>query len=1329
MDNNEANAPQPIKHTHSFKKWVLGTLMLLLLALTGGLYWLVFKPSGLNWLLAAATRVTEGALTYSGVTGSLNSFNARSIAFRDDKLFLRVEDLTFRWQPQSLLTGSLTIGILNARSIELHRASTEETGEESLGMPESLQLPVKIAIDLLGIQSLKMFTLGNGDPDIILTNLALRLESDGKLHYLRTFSLEHEFGKIAGNLLIGATPPFELASRLVFHGWAVASSQDRSLSFAALRLEGNLAEIDAALAVKDGKLDGQGRLGLRPFDEMPLSGLTFRLTGLNPNLFSSDLPKASLSLRTHLEKAQTDALQGRFLVDNASAHPWDKNGLPLSEISAQLSLTNELIQLDDLLIRFSPRDKAKGMLTGKLAWQISTQSGSADIQVHQLNPARLDTSLRSANLSGKLSFTGDQHSQQGQITLHDKAQRLSLETAFSHSAAAITVDKLKLAHGESSLSGHGSLHLDNSQPFTFEGLLKQFDVSAFIEAPRSDLNARLKLAGQLFPQPVAMMDFSIQPSHFANQPITGQGKLALDYPQRIQSDTRLRLGDNQLELKGRLGQANDRLHLSVTAPQLTQLGADLQGNLDARITLSGTFDRLGVAFEASSNHLNYRDEHRISHLKAQGSLQGTAIGLDLQTGSYRMGTETYLQNLSLTLTGTQAQHRLSLKSDIDQATQASFQASGGLITAANDKRPFQWRGTIEKLALTGTLPLELTTQPTLQISPEQVMLGHARIRVANGQVDVHDMHWTPKRWSTQGVLASITLPLNGTPTGDSEPLRLGGNWQLSAAGPQLTGQIRIQRERGDLALPLATPFALGLQTLALNLLAEGNTLSGQLHISGKHLGETHAQVKVSLQPTDTAWRIDNNAALGGNLRFDLPDLAWIGPALDSNLRSGGQLAARVALSGTIEQPELLGNLFGEALTFTLLDEGIHLEEGKLAIRLDQDMLHVDTLTFNAPHEKRSKDRLLRNLKLARQSGELTVRGSLNFRTQQSALTIETDHLPLIQQPDRWIIVSGKGLIDLNDRALDIKGNIVADVGFLKQPEKGIPELPDDVIIIGQEKSEPKPPAYQVNLDATLNLGEQFFLRASGLDARLAGQLRLRSRPEQTLSAVGSIATQDARFDAYGQQMLVRRGIVNFDGPLDNPGLNILAVRSTLPPGVQNEFSRMIDHQPHRDPALTALGKRSTGSQVEAGVEVTGTVRQPKITLVSRPEVPDSEKLSWIVLGRAPEAGGLDSALLLSAARAILGGQSDESAIDNISRGLGFDEFSIRQREGDNSPANQVGVIGKRLSSRAYLSYERGLTTARTGIARLTYTLFPNVTIVTGAGEDSSVDLFYNILFD
>lgn len=1326
---DERSAPQSSTKSvrpsaYRFGRWLGGILVTLLLVVTGSLYWLTFTSNGLHWLLTTASRATDGALMFSGVSGSLqHAFHAQTIAFKNDELDARIENLVFRWQPQRLLTGNLLIEVLTMQSVEVHSAPSKD--EKPVEQPETLSLPVGVVIEKLGIRSLKTYTLGKEQPDLEVSDLALRLDSDGKRHRLQTLALELEQGKIAGTLEIAPDPPFNLSSQLVFYAWPkAAANTDNQFSHVVLQLKGNLQQLKAQLVMLDGKLAGKGSFTVRPFDKLPLLDADLRFTGVNPHVFSSELPQADLSFSSQLQRKQTEQLSGQIVVSNTQTRPWDQGGIPLKDARMQLMFTGDTVHLDDIVLRLSEREVSPGSLTGKINWQINTKTGQADIQVRQLNPAALKSDLRPANLSGNLSFTGDQDVQQGVIRLRDEALQLNMDVALEHTSSSIAIKKLDLVRGDSSLSGHGTLQLDESQPFTFEGLLKQFDVSAFADVPPSNLNAKFNLEGQLTPQPAASMDFRIDHSHFANQPVAGQGTLVLLQSKRVKSDARLQMGDNQLEIKGALGNPQDHLSVVVAAPQLTQIGFGLQGDMHSRIELSGLLDRPDIAFEVNSNRFNFSNVHQLAQLKAKGSLRGTAIQLDLQTGAYQKDSETLLQQLAIELAGTQSAHQLSISSRINPTTEAQFQAQGGLMMQPGDKQHFQWDGVIDKLTLTGSVPLDLVTRPNIRIGPEIVTLGHTRIKVATGEVNIRDTRWTPKSWFAQGDFSGIALHADGLQMEHATPLKLGGNWQF-AADRQLTAHLAIQREKGDFVLPGETPFALGLQTLMVNLQAENNNLNGQLTVRGKHIGETTAQVSIPLQSSGAAWEIRKDAPLQGDVHVNLPDLAWIGAVMSDDLRSEGRLTARARLAGTLENPELQGKIAGDALAVALLDQGLELKEGVLAVDFNQDKVLLETLDFTAPLEKPSKDRLLKGLELVQKSGHVRAHGSVDLHSQQSNLTIELDHLPVTQQEDRWIVVSGNSLLDFKDSILNITGKIVTDVGFIKQPEGGMPGLADDVVVMDKTGTEPKPQTQKMNLDMTLDLGERFFLRASGLEGRLAGQLHLHSEPDQLLSAVGTITTRDTRFDAYGQRLQVRRGIVNFDGPLDNPGLNILAVRTNQPMSTNTDSSEVFD-QPSQDSGVNALAVRE-GLRVEAGVEITGTVRRPKIKLVSQPDVPDSEKLSWIVLGRPADEGGLDSALLLSAASSILGG-SDEGILDSITQGLGIDDFSIRQQQGGGL-TDQVGTIGKRLSSRAYLSFEHGLTSASAGVAKLTYSLFPNVSVVTQAGDDSAVDLFYNFQFD
>ena len=393
--------------------------------------------------------------------------------------------------------------------------------------------------------------------------------------------------------------------------------------------------------------------------------------------------------------------------------------------------------------------------------------------------------------------------------------------------------------------------------------------------------------------------------------------------------------------------------------------------------------------------------------------------------------------------------------------------------------------------------------------------------------------------------------------------------------------------------------------------------------------------------------------------------------------------------GTRGYPRLQGKATGDALNIAFLNQGIRLEQGELRARFDSDSVHVDHLEFSVPYRPSPRDKLLANYSLPAGTGRLSASGRIDLVDDKSDLQITSERVPLGQRADRWIIASGTGHAGYANKILLLDGDIRADAGLIDQPLSDRPSLSDDVQIVGTEHAGRT--ALPIRVNATLDLGDHFYIRASGFEGRLAGRLDVHGEPGELMHVTGSIAAQDAIFNAYGQSLQVERGIVNFQGPLDDPGLNILAVRK--------------------------------GLAVEAGVEVTGTVRHPLVRLVSTPDVPDAEKLSWIVLGRVPDTGGVDSAMLVAAAGSILGGQSS----GQLGKSLGIDEISLGQQTGTNSQQVQTMTVGKQLSSRARISYEQSLNEAGS-IVVFTYKLTPRISVVTRTGTEDALDILYTFSF-
>ena len=120
-------------------------------------------------------------------------------------------------------------------------------------------------------------------------------------------------------------------------------------------------------------------------------------------------------------------------------------------------------------------------------------------------------------------------------------------------------------------------------------------------------------------------------------------------------------------------------------------------------------------------------------------------------------------------------------------------------------------------------------------------------------------------------------------------------------------------------------------------------------------------------------------------------------------------------------------------------------------------------------------------------------------------------------------------------------------------------------------------------------------------------------------------------------------------------------------------------------------------------------------------MPATEKLALLVTGRSYDSLGGDDALLLQrAALALLSGEGGSGGHDpaGLQR---LDELSVRQSEG--AVRDTIVTLGKQVSDRVYVGYERGLN-ATAGNWQLIYRIAQRFTLRVQSGEDSAVDLVW-----
>ena len=391
----------------------------------------------------------------------------------------------------------------------------------------------------------------------------------------------------------------------------------------------------------------------------------------------------------------------------------------------------------------------------------------------------------------------------------------------------------------------------------------------------------------------------------------------------------------------------------------------------------------------------------------------------------------------------------------------------------------------------------------------------------------------------------------------------------------------------------------------------------------------------------------------------------------------GSFAARVILDGTAGRPILSGHVTGDSLRFHWPEEGLRLHDGILRADLEGSRLAIKRM------ELKSGQGLLRTEGYLGWDGE---RSDLNLRT-------EAVRLPILARPDRQLTISGAVLSFFRNGTLRLEGTIRADRALIELPKDDMPARSDDVVVLGRDKEEKKA-VLPIDIVLEVNLGEQFYLKGQGLDTRLAGMLHLTAAAGDTPQVRGSLRFVRGRYSLYGQRLEIERGILDFQGPPDNPGLDILAMRKNQP--------------------------------VEAGVEMSGTLLQPLTRLVSRPDMPDSEKLSWLILGRGMDnlsGGELD--LITLAAGALLSASESVTFQHRLAQVTGLDSIGVRR--GETLDAT-VLALGKRVSSRAYVSYEHGLNGVE-NLLRLTYDLTKRLSLQVQTGRENTLDLLYSISFD
>lgn len=1229
-----------------------------LLLISGTLIWLAGTGTTLHWMAGQAEARSGGRLSLTEVEGSLyGPIRIKSLRYEDATIRVVAEDVAFDWSPrQWLMQHRVELRPLQAGVVDV---KFKTSGAAPAAMPTTLRLPLPLVIPDAAIARI---VVESGSRQYTFSGLQFSFVPEGQRHRLKLSRLATPWGSVTADVSVGQDPPFALNATGRFSAVGTADSDVR------IEASGTLDQLALNLDGTAGTAKFSGHVVVQPFERTMLHTVDLQASGINPAEWRAAWPTARIDLNAHAGSDHAGTLSGDLHLRNALPGTLDQQRLPLLDLSATLGGTPEQIRLANLALNLTGAARLHGSM------QIGAGSVSAELAATALNLRGLHSKLAPTKLTGALHLTWDGSNGTLLTDLAQSGYRFHVDASQTGDQLTLRDGLIQAGRGELAVSG--KMSFAGAGEFQSQGALRHFDPSLLGDFPAAQINASMTASGRLFGQRRILGRFDIVHSSWAGQVLAGSGRLTLEAERLARLDATLRLAENQLTLSGSLGAAGDSLSLKLDAPDLSRLGTDFSGSAAAEGTIAGSYaDPAGTVTATFSGFKWMTYQFASGRLSAQltSGMDGPA-NLSAHVADFRHGALA-LSAASIDLHGTRSHHQAALTAR-SESVDLHAALSGGWTAGTG------WHGELEKLENQGRYPLQLQAPAALTAGTDHAALRGAQLHFARGALMINEASYQNGELATSGNFSGISASdlqhMSGSSLAMDLSLILAGSWDLHATR-QLDGTLDIRRESGDIVVQSEPKTALGLSALELRLSARQNHINAQASVEGERLGSMSAQGVTSVSRRDGAWGIDGSAPLQGTADVSVQSLAWLAPLISPALLTEGSLRLQFAVKGSVNTHQFEGNFSGSNLRLELPDQGLYLKGGELRGDLADDRVMIRQLAFNSG------------------AGRLSASGEAHLQqgVPQATLALVADQAELSARPDRLLIASGKVAVSTQASHVHMEGKLRADRGMIELPRDNLPTLSDDVVVIGQENAARQQTArMNIDMDMEFDLGEQFFLKGRGLDAQLAGTVRLRSNGSGLPLANGSISVTKGDYSAYGQRLVIDRGILNFSGPLDNPGLNIIAMR-----------------------------KKQT---VEAGVSVTGTALAPQVTLVSNPSVPDSEKMSWLVLGHGLEGSSTSELSLIgTAASALLAAGESVTLQSHIAHAAGLDEFGL---SGTGDLASTVVTMGKRLSSRAYLSYEQSVM-GISNLVKIDYTLSKRWSVRAQGGTDNAVDLFFTLPFD
>ncbi|WP_285416170.1 translocation/assembly module TamB domain-containing protein [Pseudomonas sp. efr-133-TYG-5] len=1209
---------------------LLSLVLLMVLSITA----VLGTQAGSRWVLGLVP-----GLSVENFQGRLGGqWSADHLLLQQDTRRVELNRAIFAWSPLCLTRMTLCIEQLKADTVSLQLPPSEETRESApIALPD-LQLPVAIELGDVQVGSL----LFNGSEALKGLQLAAHWTAKG----MQIDSVKLQRDELSLNLS-GLLQPTG--------NWPLNISGDLTLPSPApepwtlaLNIDGDLLKTLNLHADSRGYLDGQLRGELQPLAENLPAKVRITSDAFKP---SADLPD-TLQFNQLVLTGEGDLKNG-YQLDGHATLPADKGPVALL-LKGKVDASGAQIAGLDL----SANDKQSLKLSGSVDWSkgLSAQAtiNWQDFPWHRLYNEIDEPQVALRTFTGEVSYTDGQYLGNFAAALDGPAGAFTLSSPFSGNLQQIALPQLQMQAGQGQAEGHVNVRFADGIAWDTALELSALNPAYWVAELPGTLAGPLKSRGEMKNERLSLSADLDLKGKLRGQPAILQAKADGAGEQWNLNALQIRLGDNSISGKGSLQQKLTG-QIDIKLARLAQLWPQLRGQVMGQVNVAGTLKAPQGKLGLQGSQLAFQD-NRLQSLNLDATLDSAQRakidlkGSGIQAGDTNLGVLTASaqgdikrQQLNLDLLGPKLKLALGLDGTLDQGNWRGRLASGDIQAGGQDWK-LQSPAKLERLAdgkINFGAHCWLSGNASL-CGEDQRLLPEPKLRYHLKQFPIESLaQWLPKDFAWQGRLNAdlqLDLPASGP----------NGAVSIDASG----GTLRIKEKQQWLDFPY--------QTLKLTSKLTPKRVDTDLNFVGGKLGELNVQAQLNPLP--------KNKPLSGSFRLSGLDLSVARPFVPMVEKLTGRLNGSGTISGGLLAPLVNGTVQLSNGEVAGPELPMELQALQLQAVIAGESVRLDGGWKSGPN------------------GQGSLNGNIAWgQALVVDLALKGAQLPVSVEPYAKLEVAPDLKISMAGDELAIAGKVLVPKGEITVRElpPSTVKVSDDTIIVGQQTEEGKPPlAMKMDIDVVVGQDRLAF-SGFGLTANVQGQVHI----GDNLDTRGELWLNDGRYRAYGQRLSVRRARLLFAGPLDQPYLDIEAIRQT--------------------------------DDVIAGIRLSGSAEQPTTQIFSEPAMSQEQALSYLVLGRPLSTNGEDNNMLAQAALG-LGLMGSSGVTSSLAKDLGIQDFQLdTQGSGNTTSVVASGNISEKLS----LRYGVGVFEPANTIA-LRYKLSKKVYVEAASGVASSLDIFY-----